>query len=112
MNEELSDVKKIAGSVKPQLVLMPPVAEELICQVLKSGADKYGAWNWRITGVEMATYVSAMKRHIAAIHRGEWLDPESGKPHIAHVAASACIIMDADANEVLDREVVKPEVIK
>lgn len=107
-----TDVKKAAGSVKPQLVLMPPVAEEKICEVLKFGADKYGAWNFRLTGVEMSTYVSAIKRHLAAVHRGEWIDPESGVPHLAHIAASCCICLDADAMGVLDKEVVKPEVKK
>jgi hypothetical protein len=90
---------------------MPPVAEHYICEVLQSGADKYGAWNWRLSGIQMATYVSAIKRHLAAIHAGEWLDPESGKPHIAHIAASACIIMDADVNGNLDKQVVYAQAI-
>lgn len=112
MNERTEDVKKAAGMVKPQLVLMPPIAEELICKVLASGAAKYGEWNWRLSGVEMTTYVSAIKRHLAAVHSGEWLDPESGVPHVAHIAASCCILMDADNLGLLDREVVKPKQIK
>lgn len=71
----------------------------------------YGAWNWRLSGVEAATYISAIKRHLAAIHSGEWLDSESGKPHIAHVAASACIMMDADNLGELKRIVVEPEIL-
>lgn len=104
-----SDVKKAAGSLKSQLVLMPTIAEDMICKVLKSGADKYGAWNWRLTGLEMGTYVSAIKRHLAAIHEGEWIDPESGNPHIAHIAASCCILMDAEKMGCLDKQVIKPE---
>lgn len=89
---------------------MPPAAEEMICQVLQSGADKYGAWNWRLSGVEAATYISAIKRHLAAIHSGEWNDPESGKPHIAHIAASASIMLDAEHHGRLALNVVKPEI--
>ena len=99
------DVKKVAGSGKPQLCLMPPVFEEGVCGVLSHGAEKYGEWNWRETGVEMVTYVSAIKRHLAAIHRGEWIDPESGYPHIAHIGASCAIAMDADAFGLLKRSV-------
>ena len=87
---------------------MPPAAERSICEVLKFGAERYGEFNWRSSHVEMATYISAIKRHLAAIHEGEWLDPESGQPHIAHIGASACILLDADHNNCLTREVVKP----
>jgi len=101
------DVKREAGLRKPQLVLMPPIAEELTCKVLGGGAIKYGPWNWRESGVEVATYISAIKRHLAAIHRGEWLDAESGLPHMAHVAASACIVLDADEHGCLNRDVTQ-----
>jgi hypothetical protein len=84
---------------------MPPAAERSICEVLKFGAERYGEFNWRSSHVEMATYISAIKRHLAAIHEGEWLDPESGQPHIAHIGASACILLDADHNNCLTREV-------
>lgn len=110
MNKNTEDIKKAAGLKKTQLVLMPPAAEEMICQVLQSGADKYGAWNWRLSGVEAATYISAIKRHLAAIHSGEWNDPESGKPHIAHIAASASIMLDAEHHGRLALNVVKPEI--
>lgn len=106
------DVKKAAGAKKAQLVLMPPIAEHYICEVLQSGAEKYGEWNWRISGVEVSTYISAIKRHLAAIHAGEWLDPESRKPHIAHIGASACILLDADNQNKLDKQAVHPEAIK
>lgn len=111
MKNKPKDVKKAAGQIKPQLVLMPPVAEEMICRVLQSGSAKYGVWNWRLSSVEMQTYVSAIKRHLAAIHRGEWHDLESGLPHIAHIAASCCIVMDADEHQVLEHQVVNPEII-
>jgi hypothetical protein len=101
------DVKREAGNKKPQLVLMPPIAEELTCKVMSFGAERYGPWNWRASGVDVATYISAIKRHLAAIHNGEWLDPDSGLPHMAHVAASACIVLDADDHGCLNKDVTQ-----
>jgi hypothetical protein len=59
------------------------------------GADKYGPWNWRETGVCASTYVNAILRHLNAWRDGEDLDPESGISHLAHIACSANILMDA-----------------
>jgi hypothetical protein len=60
------------------------------------GADKYGPWNWRETGVCASTYVNAILRHLNAWRDGESLDPESGITHLAHIACSANILMDAE----------------
>jgi hypothetical protein len=63
--------------------------------VHKLGSDKYGPWNWRKTGVCASTYVNAILRHLNAWRDGEDLDPESGFSHLAHIACSANILMDA-----------------
>lgn len=39
-----------------------------------------------------------MKRHIDAWYDGEDRDKESFLPHLAHVAASVAILMDAEAH--------------
>ncbi len=62
---------------------------------LSHGNGKYGAWNWRLTHVEMMTYLGAMKRHIDAVIAGQDTDPESGAHHLGHVAASCAIVLDA-----------------
>jgi hypothetical protein len=64
--------------------------------VHKLGAEKYGPWNWRETGVCASTYVNAILRHLNAWRDGESLDPESGITHLAHIACSANILMDAE----------------
>jgi hypothetical protein len=63
--------------------------------VQKLGAEKYGPYNWRKTGVCASTYVSAIMRHLNAWRDGEDLDPESGISHIAHIATSCNILLDA-----------------
>ena len=89
--------KQRYGDLKAPMHLSPPVASVHMAEVFRNGADKYGAYNWRTNPVELMTYLGAIMRHAAAVLDGEWLDPESGKPHLAHVMASAAIPLDADA---------------
>ena len=96
MNTQYNDPKGAAGAVKVPLGLIPPHAMEQTAWVHKLGADKYGPWNWRETGVCASTYVNAILRHLNAWRDGEDLDPESGISHLAHVACSANILMDAE----------------
>ena len=57
--------------------------------VLKFGADKYHAHNWR-DGFVWSRPLAAAMRHIMAFNDGEDCDPESGLSHLAH---AACCIM-------------------
>jgi hypothetical protein len=57
--------------------------------VLKFGAEKYHAHNWR-DGFVWSRPLAAAMRHIMAYNDGEDKDPESGLSHLAH---AACCIM-------------------
>lgn len=96
MQTQYNDPKGQAGSLKAPLGLVPPYAMEQTAWVHKLGAEKYGPWNWRETGVCASTYVNAILRHLNAWRDGEDLDPESGITHLAHIACSANILMDAE----------------
>jgi hypothetical protein len=96
MQTQYNDPKGQAGSLKAPLGLVPPYAMEQTAWVHKLGAEKYGPWNWRETGVCASTYVNAILRHLNAWRDGESLDPESGITHLAHIACSANILMDAE----------------
>ena len=64
--------------------------------IIREGeVEQYGAFNWRRTGVCASTYVNAIMRHLNAWRDGEDLDPESGFSHLAHIACSCNILMDA-----------------
>jgi hypothetical protein len=64
--------------------------------IIRDGeVEQYGAYNWRRTGVCATTYVAAIMRHLNAWRDGEDLDPESGISHIAHIACSCNILLDA-----------------
>jgi hypothetical protein len=101
------DPKQEAGNKKTPLGLIPAPAMEEIAHVLKLGAKKYGEYNWRKTGVVTNTYVHAILRHLNAWRDGEDLDPESGRSHIAHIAAGCCILLDAYACDTLTDDRVK-----
>lgn len=69
---------------KSPLDLLDPVALEGIAAVLAFGAKKYAAHNWR-GGISYSRLIAALLRHTFSILRGEYVDPESGLPHIDHV---------------------------
>jgi len=96
MNTQYNDPKGAAGALKTPLGLIPPYAMEQTALAHKLGAEKYGPFNWRDTGVCVSTYINAIMRHINAFRDGENLDPESGISHLAHIACSCNILLDAD----------------
>lgn len=69
---------------KPRMDLIDPDAIEGLAKVLTFGATKYEAHNWR-KGIPNSRLIAALLRHTMAILRGEYIDPESGLPHIDHV---------------------------
>ena len=89
------DPKGEIGKTKCPLHLIPPQAMEETAHVHALGAHKYGPFNWRTNKVCATTYISAMMRHLNAWRGGEDNDPESGRSHLAHIAANCFILMDA-----------------
>jgi len=84
-----NDPKGAIGATKTPLALIPPFAMEQT------------AWT---------TYVAAIMRHLNAWRDGEDLDPESGISHIAHIACSCNILLDAQhCNTLQDDRYKKPE---
>jgi hypothetical protein len=71
--------------------LVHPRAHEDFVQVLTDGANKYFDRNWE-NGLTWTSVLASLKRHIAAIEKGEDFDPESGRLHIAHAACNVHFI--------------------
>ncbi len=67
--------------------LVEPRAFEDFVQVLTDGSIKYFDRNWE-NGLSWTSVIASLKRHIAAIEKGEDYDPESGRLHIAHAACN------------------------
>ena len=70
--------------------LLPLSPIQQIVKVLGHGAEKYSDNNWQHVDNAKARYEAAMWRHIYAHKSGEWLDKESGLPHLAH--AGCCLL--------------------
>jgi hypothetical protein len=70
--------------------LFPFDGAEEIVRVLEDGARKYARDNWRKVPEATTRYRAAALRHLIADARGERLDPETGRPHLAH--AGCCLL--------------------
>jgi len=68
--------------------LSNPLAVEGLVQVLTAGAKKYAPRNWE-KGMKWSRVIGSLKRHLAAIERGEDYDPETGLLHADHLQANA-----------------------
>jgi hypothetical protein len=68
--------------------LLPWLELEAVVAVLEYGARKYAPGNWRNVANGYERYREAIGRHHAAVMKGEAIDPESGLPHLAHLACN------------------------
>ncbi len=53
---------------------------------------KYGLHDWR-QGMPWSEVLASSVRHLQAVCDGEWLDPESGKPHVWHAATNLMFLI-------------------
>ena len=77
---------------KPEYHLIPEEALTAVGAVLRHGAGKYGAHNWR-RGMNWSRLFNATLRHLWAWWGGEDLDPETGLPHLAHALCSVMFLL-------------------
>jgi hypothetical protein len=96
-----SNPKDQAGSERLPLHLVPSTLQVYAAMAFAEGAAKYGAYNWRATGVRASIYYSALQRHLAKWWNGEVLDPVTKVPHLA--SAVACLAVLIDAGETSDK---------
>lgn len=87
--------KDAAAFDRLPLHLVPSTIPAFAALAFAEGALKYGAFNWRISGVRASVYISALERHLARWKNGEEADPETGVPHLASALACIGIILDA-----------------
>lgn len=76
---------------KPRLTLVDPEFSGSMARVLHMGEERYGKGNWK-NGIAFSRLLDAARRHIAAVESGEDIDPDSGFPHVAHVACNMMFI--------------------
>lgn len=79
--------------------LLPIKATEAIVDVLTYGANKYKPGGWRTVPDGRRRYIAAFFRHFISHLKGERIDPESGKPHIAHALCNLVFIYEFDEGD-------------
>lgn len=93
LTKELSEVKITHKGLrynegKLRYDLVHPIAQEGLVKVLTFGSHKYLPRNWE-KGMSWSNIISSLKRHLAAIERGEDYDNETGLLHIDHLQCNA-----------------------
>lgn len=68
--------------------LIHPIAQEGLVKVLTKGSEKYSPRNWE-AGMSWSTVIASLKRHLAAVEKGEDYDPETGLLHVDHIQCNA-----------------------
>ena len=96
-DKKLTNPKDSIGSKKLPLHLVPDTLSIMACPSFLEGALKYGQFNWRIYGVKLSIYISALERHLKKYKNGEERDPRTLVHHMSSVIACAAIILDAEA---------------
>lgn len=89
--------KQAVGEKKCPLHLVPPALSIGVAEALKNGADKYGAYNFRDSGIAGSVYIGAMLRHLYAYMDGEDNAQDSNIHHLKHVGASIALMLDSMA---------------
>ena len=72
--------------------LFPGDALDDVVQIFTDGAENYGERNWE-KGMSWSRPFGAAMRHLWAFWRGEDLDPDSGRPHIAHAIVNGFFLL-------------------
>lgn len=94
----MSGTKYDQGKVRMDLI--PTELLEGVGKVLTFGATKYNEDDWR--GFKPADHkrlIGAAMRHMEAYRGGEYLDPESCLPHLAHIATNCGFLLALDKQD-------------
>jgi hypothetical protein len=78
-------------SEKSRVDLIDAEFLEGLGDVLRFGANKYTAHNWR-SGIRFSRLLGAIFRHLVALLKGEDIDKESGLGHVFHLACSCMFL--------------------
>lgn len=89
--------KSAESAAKPRWELLPWDAVEEVVEILTFGAKKYEDNNWA-RGARWGRYMRAAISHITQWWRGEDLDPETGKSHLAHAVCCIIFLMEYQRN--------------
>lgn len=78
------------GKAQLGLNLLGKEVQECEASIWEMGMEKYGRGNW-LKGQQLSTCMDSVLRHATAIMNGEFIDEESGKPHVGHLITASKI---------------------
>jgi len=78
---------------KVRYSLIPPGPLKLLAALYTYGTQKYSEGGWKEVPAGEKRYLDALMRHLEAYRGGEWLDSETGLPHMIAVAWNAFAIV-------------------
>ena len=94
--EPPTELGRKQDAAKPRWSLLPADTIPEVIDVLEFGAQKYAPGNWAHVPDARTRYYDAMMRHIESWWRGEKVDLDSGKPHLAHACCCILFLMAFD----------------
>lgn len=92
VRERKDEPGKTYDAGKLRFDLIPPEWETALAQVMTAGAQKYADRNWE-KGLSWSRRYGSLRRHTNAFWAGEDFDPETGLPHLAHIAWNALALL-------------------
>jgi len=78
---------------KSRVDLLSPLAMMGTAAVLEFGSKKYAEGNWQ-KGISWRATIGCLLRHTFKFMMGEDMDPESGLPHVDHIACNAMFLQE------------------
>lgn len=105
--------KDAAATDRLDISVWPETASAYGALAMTEGDYKYGAYNYRVAGVQASVYISALRRHLAKWYNGEDVDSKTCVPHLANAIACLGVLIDAmEADALIDDRPPKIEIGK
>jgi len=113
----MSEAKRFnTGKARLGLTMIGKEVNECEARVWNMGISKYGLGNW-LKGQVLSTALDSVFRHATAIMNGEFIDEESGEPHVGHLICASKIVAHSylchpelnDIKDIIGEQDVKEE---
>jgi hypothetical protein len=89
--------KDRAATNRLDISVFPDTAVIYGALAMTEGDAKYGAYNYRVAGVNASVYYSACRRHLMKWYNGEEVDPKTKVPHLANALACIAVLIDGQS---------------
>lgn len=106
MTQAITDSKKYDQG-KLRWDLLPLNLIEKVVEIYTFGAEKYGANTWQNLEDGYNRYKAAMFRHLMEFEKGNVIDDESGKEHLAHMVWNGIAMLHFAEKDQKDRQAIK-----